>query len=370
MRLAFVAHPNSIHTRRWVGWFARAGHDVTLVDPVGIEPDPGLPEGVPVVRQRRGSGLLGRRRAMRDLLRQLGPDVVHAHYLARFGWTAALAGAKPLVVSPWGSDLLQIRRTAIRTRLWNRFALRSAHLVTVSSEGMREAAIDAGANPDRIRLIHHGVDTGLFSPAAPAPAFAARVDARGGPVVVSPRTVKPLYRHDVVIDAVAELARHGTVPVLMLSAIGADPSHLVHLRRRAEAKGIGGQLRVLDGVRPEELPDLYRIADVVVSVPETDSFSVTVLEAMACERPIVTSDLPAVTPVLGALDPVARELLVPVGDVGATARAIRRALALPADDRRRLGWALRHHVVETAEYDTNMAAMERLYRELADRSGG
>ena len=31
MRLVFVAHPNSIHTRRWTAWFAHAGHDVTIV---------------------------------------------------------------------------------------------------------------------------------------------------------------------------------------------------------------------------------------------------------------------------------------------------------------------------------------------------
>ncbi|MFP5463100.1 MAG: glycosyltransferase, partial [Gammaproteobacteria bacterium] len=83
--------------------------------------------------------------SMRRALAALRPDVVHAHYLARFGWSAALAGVRPLVVTPWGSDLLQVRRGQLRTRLWNRFALRRADLVTVSSEGMRAAAIAAGA---------------------------------------------------------------------------------------------------------------------------------------------------------------------------------------------------------------------------------
>jgi glycosyltransferase involved in cell wall biosynthesis len=127
------------------------------------------------------------------------------------------------------------------------------------------------------------------------------------------------------------------------------------------------RLRVLDRVEPEELPDLYRLGDVVVSVPETDSFAVTLLEAMACGRPLVVTNLPAVGPVIAGLDPLARGLTVPVGDVAATADAIGRALSLGEGERRRLGAAFRDHVIATAEYDTNMSAMEAVYRELASR---
>jgi glycosyltransferase involved in cell wall biosynthesis len=374
MRLSFVAHPNSIHTRRWVAWFARAGHEVTIVDPVGVQLESGLPPDVDVVHPERAAGLgplgwLRRRARLRRVLADLRPDVVHAHYLARFGWAAADAGVHPLVVSPWGSDLLQVPARRLRTRLWNRRALRLADLVTVSSDGMREAAIAAGARPDRIRHVHHGVDTQRFSPGPAASAFRQRAGiAEGELVVVSPRTIAPLYRHDVVVDAMAELGRRlPRTPWLVVSARGADPASLVELRARATAAGIDERLRVLDDVLPDDLPDLYRLADVVVSVPETDSFAVSLLEAMACRRPVVASDVPAVAPVLGGLDPVARQLVVPVGDAFATATALERALLLDETERHGLGEALRNHVVRTAEYDTSMATMEGLYRELAAR---
>lgn len=307
---------------------------------------------------------------MRRALTDLRPDVVHAHYLARFGWSAAMAGIRPLVVTPWGSDLLQVRRGQVRTRLWNHFTLRRADLVTVSSEGMRMAAIAAGANQDRVRLIHHGVETSRFTDGVPDPAFAARAGTDGAPVILSPRTIKPLYRHDVILEAVAAVGkRTSTRPMLVLSALGADPATLGDLRRRAETLGMADRLRILDAVTQAELPDLYRLADVVVSVPETDSFAVTLLEAMACERPIVASDVPAVAPVLAGLHPIAAELVVPVGDVEQTATGIERALALTNAERSAMGNALRRHVVETADYDTSMAAMERLYRDLAAASG-
>ena len=374
MRLAFVAPPNSVHTRRWVSWFARAGHDVAIVDPVGVDPQPGLPENVPVLVPSPSSrirllGSLDRRSKLRDLLDCLEPDVVHAHYLVRYGWAAAFAGVRPLVITPWGSDLLQVGRSRVRTRLWNWFAMRRADLVTVSSDGMRNAAVAAGARPDRVRRIHHGVDTASFSPGAPSSELRDRLDHGTAPIVLSPRTVTRLYHHEVVLDAVEWLGREMPVaPIMVVSAAGADAATLAGLRKRAEAAGIADQLRVLEDVAADELPDLYRIADVVVSVPETDSFAVTLLEAMACERPVVASDLPAVTPVLGPLDRVAGRLIVPVGDVAATAAAISLALTLEDDERRRLGAALRRHVTTTAEYDTNMAAMEGIYRELSEGS--
>lgn len=367
LRLTFIAHPNSIHTRRWAAWFARAGNEVTILDPVGVAPEPGL-EGVTVWSVDTGElpGWLGRRAAMRRALGELRPDVVHAHYLARFGWSAAIAGVRPLVVTPWGSDLLQVRRGQLRTRLWNRFTLRRADLVTVSSEGMRAAAMAAGARSNHVRLVHHGVETRRFTPGPPDPAFVARVTPDAGPVILSPRTIRPLYRHDVVLEAVATVAaRSANRPTLVLSALGADPSTLEALRQRAGSLGIPDRLRILDAVAPEDLPDLYRLADVVVSVPETDSFAVTLLEAMACERPIVASDVPAVGPVLRRLHPTAGELVVPIGDVARTASAIERALALGPNERTAMGAALRRHVVETADYDTSMAAMEGIYRDLA-----
>lgn len=372
MRLSFVAHPNSIHTRRWVAWFARAGHEVTIVDPVGVRLEPGLPPDVDLVQPDRAAGLgpvgwLRRRARLRRVLADLRPDVIHAHYLARYGWAAADAGVHPLVVSPWGSDLLQVPARRLRTRLWNRRALRRADLVTVSSDGMREAAIAAGARADRIRHVHHGVDTQRFSPGPAAPAFRERAGVNFGElVVVSPRTIAPLYRHEVVVDAMAELGRRlPQTPWLVMSARGADRESLEELRARVVAAGIGDRVRILDEVAPDDLPDLYRLADAVVSVPETDSFAVSVLEAMACGRPVVASDVPAVAPVLGGIDPVARQLIVPIGDAFATATALEHALVLDEPERHRLGEALRDHVVRTAEYDTSMAKMERLYRDLA-----
>ncbi|MFZ2098313.1 MAG: hypothetical protein WAV05_16910, partial [Anaerolineales bacterium] len=36
LRLCFISNPNIIHTQRWVGWFAKRGHDVRLIADVAL----------------------------------------------------------------------------------------------------------------------------------------------------------------------------------------------------------------------------------------------------------------------------------------------------------------------------------------------
>jgi glycosyltransferase involved in cell wall biosynthesis len=364
MRLGYIADPNSIHTRRWIGWFAGAGHEVHLLDPFGATVTPGLPPRVEVHRLDLPAGppvvgLWARRRALGRALERIGIQVLHAQFVRRYGWQAGLSGFHPLVVSPWGSDVLRVRRRSLRTRWWNRFALRSADLVTVSSAGMRAAALRAGARADRIELVHHGVDTARFSPGPPRPPRQPRI--------LSIRALAPLYHHETAIDAIALLGDEGLRPNVVLTRLGARATYAAELQQRAIDRGIAEQVTWLDAVPHDELPDLYRSGDVLVSIPETDSFPVTLLEAMACGLPAVVSDVPAVEPVYGAIAPAARELIVPVGDAVATAAALRKAIGLSADDRARLGARLRDFVIATADYDTHMARMERLYRGLVER---
>jgi len=76
LSLAFLGDPNSIHTRRWVGWFAAHGHRVTMLVPEGMAVDAGLPDTITVERFRPYTSsrprLLGAFRARRSLAGVLG----------------------------------------------------------------------------------------------------------------------------------------------------------------------------------------------------------------------------------------------------------------------------------------------------------
>ena len=366
LRLAFLADPTSIHTRRWLTFFAQRGHDVHLLVADEQEIDPDLAAVITAHRY----GRLGRRlvpmlsavrvrSGLRRLLAQIQPDILHAHYLSRYGWLARLSGFHPYVVTLWGSDVLIAPWQSRRSMWFSRSALRHADLLTVSAEHLGAAAVSLGAPPYRLRTIQFGVDTERFAPRPTDPHLQAHLGLDGRRIVFSPRTLRPLYQHETVVRAAARLPDD---VVLLSGARRSDPAHLAALRGLADELGLGDRFVVVPDFTDEEIPALFALADVVVSVPSSDGLPQTVLEAMASGAPVVASDLPGPRACLEGHP----ELIVPVGDDGALLRAIKGVLDLSPEARRGLGAALRARIEDRFEYRSNMLAMERAYHELLD----
>jgi glycosyltransferase involved in cell wall biosynthesis len=369
LSLAFLGDPNSVHTRRWTGYFAGRGHKITLIVGRDLLVDPGLPAGIAVERyvaysRQRGrlAGALVAARSFRRVLKTLNPDVLHAHYLTGNGWLAWISGFHPYVISVWGSDILITARKTRRARLHTRVALRGADLVTGNSEFLVKAAVAAGARPERTRYIHFGVDTERFCPGPDPVELRARLGLGGRRVIFSPRMIAPLYHHETVIAALARLPQD--VVVLMTRYL-ANAAELAALERQAAELGVAERMIVVDTVANTEMPDLYRLADVVVSLAASDGGPITLIEALATGCPVVATDLPAVREWASELDPAA---LVPVADAEATTRAIEHLVSLSPAERDELARRGRAAVEERAGERANMERMELLYRELAARS--
>jgi len=166
----------------------------------------------------------------------------------------------------------------------------------------------------------------------------------------------------VVLDAVARLPQD---VCLVMTTYAAGPAAVAAVERRVAELGLGERVRLVPGIPYSEMPDYYRLADVVVTVPESDAGPVTLVEALAVGKPVVASDLPPVREWMADLDPGS---LVAVGDVAATAGALARALARPAAQSSDLAARGRARVLERADERRTMAEMEALYRLLASGS--
>ena len=366
LRLAFLGDPNSGHTRHWIAYFLDRGHAIHLLLPAHDLLQGGLDPRVEVDRftawpptPLRGAGSVITAISLRRLLRTVRPDVLHAHGLHRYGLAARLSGFHPYVVTVWGSDVLVVMRRTPRLRLYARLILRGADLVTGGSSALLAAAIRAGARADRSQYIHFGVDTDRFAPGPDPIALRRRLDLEGRRVVLSSRAITPLYHQRTAVETLPALPDD---VVLLMTRHLADADELAAVERRAGELGVADRLRIVAGLDDAEMPDLYRLADVVLSIPASDGGPITVAEALAVGRPVVATDLPSVREWLGGLDP---EALVPIADADATARAIRRALAQDGAERTARATAGRAAVVALASRTVNMARMETLYRQLA-----
>ena len=369
--IALIGDPNSVHVRRWAAYFADRGHRLHILtpdtDPITAPVDPRFE--VHTFRAWRRSRIRGRSmvetsRSLTRALAAIRPDVLHSHSVGRYGLAAWLSRFRPYAVTVWGTDVLITPGLSRRQRIQTWLALHGAALVTGGSDHLVKAAIAAGARPDRTQYLHFGVDTDRFSPGDAPAEMRQRLGLGNARIVLSPRGIAPVYRQGVVVEAFAALPPD---TLLLMTRQSVREEELAAIMAKAELLGVADRLRIVPGVAESEVPDLYRLADVVVSVPASDGGPNTVVESLACGRPIVASDLAPNREWLADLDPAA---LVAVGDAAATAAAIAAILNRPAAERAERAARGRAAVCDRADRVVSMARMEALYRDLASRRKG
>lgn len=213
--------------------------------------------------------------------------------------------------------------------------------------------------PERIHSIPNCVDPQGFSPIGPV---ADTGFPAGDPVLLF---VGQVFRYKGVhelLDAVAHLRnRH---PRLRLVLVGDVPTQATApVQAHIAALRLADRVRLVGPVPRAELPAFLRAASIVVLPSYTEGSPRVLIEAMACGRPIVGTDLPGIA----ALDPHHEAIpLVPRADATALATALDRLLSDPvaaatAGARNRQRY-LAHHTPEAAG-----EALAEVYRRLTAR---
>ena len=370
MRLCYISDPNSIHTRRWVSWFAQQGHSICLVADIPLrEPWAGI-EVVdlskffyaPIIRFPVWAFRL------RQILHRWKPDILHAHRVNSAGWLGVSSGFHPYVVTPWGSDVfIQPERSRVARRL-ARYTLARADLITTNSQSMSQQVIRLGGRADTINRVQFGVEMDVFNPNAST--NLERIDLRrrlslpvDALLVLSPRAIRPLYNIDIILQSIPLVRQSFPEAVFLFTDYNRDPVYKERLDSLTHDLGLEGCIRWLPATTNRaEMAELYRMSAVVISVPISDGTPVSVLEAMACGKPVICSDLSSLREIITS---GVNGWLVPVGQVIPLANAINQILGQP-ELARDLGRNANQVVGESFNYQLEMKRMESIYARLVE----
>ncbi len=198
-------------------------------------------------------------RRLRAHLAERSYDVVHAHF-GLAGVCAALAGAKPLVVTYHGTDVRHPLSGALSRRLTRRAAVTAvASRALFESEGGHRGL---PRPPGRAAVLPTGIDVERFRPIPREQARAQLGLERDARLLLFPASpAREVKRHDLA----AELAR-----------------------------GCDAELLTLGSVPPTEVPLWINSASAVVITSDNEGFGMAAVEALACEVPVLSTPVGAI----------------------------------------------------------------------------
>ena len=296
------------------------------------------------------------------LIRDFRPAIVHTHTAKAglLGRLAARLAGVPVVIHTFHGHVLRgyfgPAPTAVFRRI-ERALGRLADALVAVSEAVKADLVELGvAERSRIRVVPLGLDLEPFT--GPLPRGALRAAGR-------------VPRDATLVGLVGRLVPIKDVPTLLACAAELRPTHPgVHfalvgdgeereaLEARVRGMGLAETVHFF-GWR-QDTPAVYGDLDLVVNCSRNEGTPVALIEAMAAGRPVIATRVGGTPDLLGDDE---RGRLVPAGDPGSLAAAIRETLADPeAAGRRAL--AGRRHVLERHSASRLVDEVDALYREL------
>jgi glycosyltransferase involved in cell wall biosynthesis len=218
--------------------------------------------------------------------------------------------------------------------------------VAITHAVARSAQRNLGIAADKIVVVERGVDAQRF----------ALQPTVVGPVlrVLCVGRLEPSKDHDTAVRAIAALRRRGVE--CRLTIAGRGPLQSAVEQRIAEL-ALGDHVRIIEPVTKVEA--LYGAHDVLLFPSRWEGLGNAVIEAMACGRPVVASDLDTLHEVLGPLGRFA-----PIGEADEFADRLAVVAGLTADERAALAHGLRQRAIERFDPRDTTDRLVRVYEDL------
>jgi teichuronic acid biosynthesis glycosyltransferase TuaC len=295
--------------------------------------------------------------SVRALHRGQPVDLIHAHGALPCGHAAMLLSAElriPYVVSVHGLDAFSTVQVGGRAGAWcNRISqrvYRNSRRVICISEHVREEVLQPMGRSCRTSVVHNGVDSELFSPAAePLPEAAT---------ILSVGNLIPIKGHELLIRAAATLAAE--FPKLRWEIIG-DGAERGRLLVLAQELGVADKVFFLGHQSRKQVAAAMQRCTLFALPSRYEGLGCVYLEAMSCGKPVIGCREQGIAEIIHH---GSNGFLVGPGNEKELALAIGFLLRDP-QRRANLGAAARDTILERLTLAHQAEALVRIYRELA-----
>lgn len=353
MKICYIASGRSIHTQRWINAFAELEYEISLISPVPISKNIDRRVNIFDLSNLKGSkmGYFNLVHKVRKLVREIQPDILHAHYASSCGFISNCCNYHPLIISVWGSDVFDFPRKSWLHRSILKSNLKAADVVLSTSHMMAVETQKYLPNNDKpLYITPFGVDTTLFSPVD-------RVDKTQHVTIGVIKTLEKIYGIDILIEAFSLLCqKYSNIKLLIIG----NGSELSSLQQQLKMLQIVDKVDILPAISHHLVPGYLAKIDIFVMPSRQESFGVAVLEASACGLPIVASNVGGLPEVI---EDSVTGFLVPPDRPQDLAKKISQLIESPGL-RKSMGQQGRNFVEKHYKWSDSVEKMSDIYQSL------
>lgn len=288
MKICYLGDANSIHTKKLCYFFRDKGYDVSV-----ISLNDGDIDGVKVysmaMKVDSGNSSFSKIKYLKNILKikkivkEIRPDILHAHYATSYGLIGSLINYKPYIISVWGSDVYDFPNKSVIHKFVLKYNLRKANIILSTSKSMAEETkkyIDKN-----VLVTPFGVDIEKFSPNK-----IERKKEKNEFIIGTIKTLEDIYGIDVLIRAFKIIKdRNKNINVrLKIAGKGSREKFLKNLTKELQ---IDKYVDFLGYINQNQVAEEFRGFDIAVFPSLFESFGVAAVEAQSCGTVVIVSDI-------------------------------------------------------------------------------
>jgi len=354
--------PISIHSTRWIEAFHKKSYDLSLITDLQTWVAQ-KPRNVPIyflptlTMHNIHRLLIPDYISVIKILKHIKPAFVHLHLQHHYAPPVTRSHI-PYILHSWGLEVLELHNMNIFQKILAKYASTNAEKIIVDARCMKQIWVGMGMPEDKVEVIPFGVDINLFNPDTSGSSIRKKLGIKENDIAtISTRPFFDHYNIECLIKAVPMIVKkHENVKFIIKGKGPLEGS----IRKLAKKLHVDQYLRFTSPVPYQEMAQYLTAANIYVSTSLIDSTSVSLLEAMACGLPPITTDIP------GNREWIQNQvngLLYPPKDHRALAEKIAQLIE-SEDQRKHFGERSHQIIMEKAAWEKCVSKMEAIYQSL------
>lgn len=368
-KVFFISAANSIHTVKWVNALSEK-YEIHLVYCKNHKPDLDVINENVIKHELCFKAPLGyylNAPQLKNIYKKIKPDIVNVHYASGYGTLARIAKLDNILLSVWGSDVYDFpNRSKIKKRILEKNVEFAKYIASTSNVMATELRKQVNIDDKEINITPFGVNVEKF--------YHYRRKRKDGDINIGTiKSLKEKYgikyailsikrlKEDLINKGEQETANH------IKYYIYGDGEEKENLLKLIKDERLEETVFLMGKVENNKVPDILNNLDIFCATTiVNESFGVALIEAMACEVPVVATDVDGFKEVT---EDNVTGYIVERKNIDDIALALNK-LINNSEIRKKMGKEGRKRVIQKYDWQKNVNDMIQIYEKISKRKSG